>query len=510
MAAVADADAVPTTGGEIPDFPIVILGTGFAGLGLAIRLKQAGREDFILLERAGDVGGTWRDNTYPGCQCDIPSHLYSFSFAPNPNWSRLFPTQPEIWDYLRDCAQRFGITEHIRFDHEVTAAAWDDAAARWRIETSQGPLTAAVLVAGQGGLNAPSIPSLPGLDRFEGTAFHSAEWNHDHDLAGERVAVIGTGASAIQFIPYIQPEVKALTLFQRTPPWVMPHPDRPVTPFQRRLFRALPFTQKLFRGAIYAFFELRVFPFTKAPNLLKLGERVALKHMREQVPDAELRAKLTPTYRMGCKRVLMSNTYFPALAQPNVEVVTDGIAEVRERSIVTADGVEHPVDTIIYGTGFHVTDLPMAGWIRGRDGRSKAESFHGSPQAYLGTTVAGFPNLFLLTGPNTGLGHNSIVYMLESQFSYVIDALRTLAARDAGVVEVLPDVQARFNAEIQEQLQGSVWNTGGCSSWYIDVNGVNTVLWPSWTWAYRRQTRHFDAGHYRLDPAPATVAPAAA
>jgi cation diffusion facilitator CzcD-associated flavoprotein CzcO len=336
--------------------------------------------------------------------------------------------------------------------------------------------------------------------------FHSAHWDHDHDLRGERIAVIGTGASAIQFIPYVQPEAAKLTLFQRTPPWIMPHPDRPMRPFERRLFRRLPVLQKLLRGAIYTFFESRVLPFTKKPDLMKAGERIALKHMREQIPhDPELRAKLTPGYRMGCKRILMSDTYYRALAQPNAEVVTEPIAEIRERSIVTADGTEHEVDTIILGTGFYVTELPMTEWIRGREGTTMADVFAGSPQAYLGTTVAGFPNLFLLTGPNTGLGHNSIVYMLESQFNYVLDALRTMENRRVDVVEVTADAQARFNAKVQKAMKDTVWTTGGCASWYLDRNGLNTTLWPGWTWDYRRKTRRFDPAPYVLKPAPASV-----
>lgn len=508
MAAVTAPVPPPADAGERerPDHEIAILGAGFAGIGLAIRLRQQGIEDFVVLERAADVGGTWRDNTYPGCQCDIPSHLYSFSFAPNPDWSRLFPTQPEIWEYLRDCAARFGVMGHVRFGCEVDGARWDGDAGLWRIETARGPLTARVLALGQGGLSEPALPPIPGIDRFEGTIFHSARWDHDHDLRGERVAVIGTGASAIQFIPYIQPLVDRLTLFQRTPPWVMPHPDRPVRAWERRLFSRLPFTQKLLRAGIYAFFESRVLPFTKRPDLMKMGERIALRHMRAQIPDdPELRRRLTPRYRMGCKRVLMSNTYYRALAQPNADVVTEPIAEIRERSIVTTGGAEHDVDTIVLATGFHVTDLPMAAWVRGRDGRTMAEVFAGSPQAYLGTTVAGFPNLFLLTGPNTGLGHNSIVYMLESQFNYVLGALRAMRARGADVLEVLPEAQQRFNAEIQRRMTGTVWTTGGCASWYIDRNGRNTTLWPGWTWEYRRRTRRFDPAPYRLERLPAAV-----
>ena len=488
---------------EMPDFPIAILGTGFAGLGMAIRLKQQGEHDFVLLERASDVGGTWRDNTYPGCQCDIPSHLYSFSFAPNPDWSRLFPTQPEIWDYLRRCAERYGVRPHIRFDHEVQGAEWDEAHGFWRVQTPHGEITARVVISGQGGLSEPSLPDIPGIGSFAGTMFHSARWDHDHDLAGKRVAVIGTGASSIQFIPKIQPEVGRLTLFQRTPPWIMPHPDRAVHGWEKRLFRLLPFTQKLFRAGIYAYFESRVFPFTRKPDLMKAGEKIALRHMAKQIPDdPELRRKLTPGYRMGCKRILMSNTYYKALAQPNADVVTDAIAEIGPDHIRTADGTKHEVDTIIFGTGFYVADMPFTQWVRGRGGRTMAEVFDGSPQGYLGTTVAGFPNLFLLTGPNTGLGHNSIVYMLESQFAYVLDALRTMRKRGAGVLEVRPEAQRRFNEEIQSAMKDTVWTTGGCASWYIDRNGLNTTLWPGWTWDYRRRTRSFDPAPYVLSPAP--------
>jgi cation diffusion facilitator CzcD-associated flavoprotein CzcO len=482
---------------------IAIVGAGFSGLCMAIRLKREGIDDFVVLELADEVGGTWRDNTYPGCQCDIPSHLYSFSFAPNPNWSRLFPTQPEIWDYLRSCADRYGIRPHIRFGHEVQDARWDEAEGFWRIGTSQGELTARVLVSGQGGLSEPQLPDIPGIEDFAGAMFHSARWDHDHDLKGERVAVIGTGASSIQFIPKIQPEVGRLTLFQRTPPWIMPHPDRPVRGYEKWLFKHLPITQKLFRAGIYAFFESRVLPFTKKPDLMKAGEKIALRHMEKQIPvDPELRAKLTPGYRMGCKRILMSNTYYRALAQPNADVVTDGIVEIKPHAIVTADGTEHEVDTIILGTGFYVADMPFTDWVTGRGGKTMAEVFDGSPQAYLGTAVAGFPNLFLLTGPNTGLGHNSIVYMLESQFSYVLDALRQMRERGLGVVEVRPEAQRRFNEKLQASMKDTVWTTGGCASWYIDRNGLNTTLWPGWTWDFRRRTRRFDPEPYVLSPVP--------
>ena len=490
---------------------VAIVGAGFGGLGAAIRLRQQGIEDFVLLERGDDVGGTWRENTYPGCQCDIPSNLYSFSFAPNPNWSRTFPTQPEIWDYLRDCARRFGILPHIRFGHEVTGADWDEHTGRWTLETPHGSVSAQVVIAAPGGLSAPSVPELPGLEAFEGPAFHTARWDHDQDLAGQRVAVIGTGASSIQVVPYLQPEVEQLQVFQRTPPWIVPHPDRPVSDRERRLFRAFPGLQRLARGGIYWALEMRGVGFTVDPRVLKLAERIAERHLRHQVPDPELRRKLTPTYRMGCKRVLLSDDYFPALTRPNVELVTDGIEEVRPRSIVTADGRERPVDAIVLGTGFKVSDHPMFGLVRGRRGVSLAEAWDGSPQAYRGTTIAGFPNLFLLVGPNTGLGHNSIVFIIESQLNYVLGALRTMQERGAATLEVRPEAQAQFNAQLQERSRGTVWTEGGCASWYLDRHGRNTALWPGFSWSFHRATRRFDPESYVLGDGPARApAPASA
>jgi cation diffusion facilitator CzcD-associated flavoprotein CzcO len=476
---------------------VAIIGTGFSGLGMAIRLKREGEHDFVLLERAGEVGGTWYANTYPGCRCDVPSHLYSFSFAPNPNWSSTFSPQPEILEYLLDCTERFGLRPHVRFHTEVTGADWDDELQQWRIETSQGELTADVLVSGQGGLSEPAVPSLPGLESFEGTTFHSARWNHEHELEGERVAVIGTGASAIQFVPEIQPRVGRLHVFQRTAPWVMPRPDRRLSSTEHSLYRRLPAAQLAMRAAIYWARESFVMMF-RHPRFGRFVERIALKHLHEQVKDPVLRRKLRPSFAIGCKRILPSDEWYPALVQPNVEVVTEPIREVRPHSIVTSDGTEREVDTIVFGTGFHVTDIAIADRIRGRSGRSLSEAWGGSPQAYLGTTVAGFPNLFLLTGPNTGLGHSSIVFMIESQISYVADALSAMRRRDAAAIEVRQDVQSAYNAELSRMTEGTVWVTGGCSSYYIDRNGHNSTLWPTFTWPYRRRTRRFDEAAYSL------------
>jgi cation diffusion facilitator CzcD-associated flavoprotein CzcO len=480
---------------------VAILGSGFSGLGTAIRLKQAGIDDFVVLERERDVGGTWQVNTYPGCGCDVPSHLYSFSFAPNPDWSRTYSLQPEIREYLRRCADHFGVRPHIRFDHEVTGSTWDEDASRWEVETSGGPVRARVLVAAAGPLSEPRMPDIPGLDDFEGPVFHSARWDHDCDLSGKRVASIGTGASAIQYVPAIQPDVERLHVFQRTPPWVVPHTDRPVSRFERRLFRLVPALQRLVRGGTYAARETLVLGFVKNPRAMKLVEQLARRHMRKQIPDPELRARVTPDYTIGCKRILPSNKWYPALSQPNVELVTDGIERVTASSIVTADGAERPVDVIVLGTGFSVTDMPVARYVRGRDGQSMIERWEGSPRAHLGTAVAGFPNLFMLLGPNTGLGHNSMVYMIESQVSYVLDALRVMRQGGHEVIEVRPETETRFNERLQEQLEGTVWNTG-CASWYVDDTGRNVTLWPDWTWRFRRRTARFDPSDYRLAGMP--------
>jgi cation diffusion facilitator CzcD-associated flavoprotein CzcO len=488
---------------------IAIVGTGFSGIGMAIRLLREGETDFVLLERAEDIGGTWRDNTYPGCRCDVPSHLYSFSFAPNPNWSSTFSPQPEILDYLRDVATRHGVLPHVRFNTELESARWDEPEARWRLETSNGPLSADVVIAAQGPLSDPSVPDLPGLDSFEGKTFHSAQWDHEHDLEGERVAVIGTGASAIQFVPRIQPKVGKLHVFQRTAPWVVPHPNRVMKAFEHRLYNALPAAQLAMRGAIYWARETFVLQF-RNKRLRKLGTRMALRQLERQVPDPELRAKLTPHYEIGCKRILPTEEWYPALQQPNVELVTDAIAEVRPRSVVTAAGEEREVDTIIFGTGFHVSDLPISGRLRGRDGRTLAEHWDGSPRAYKGAAVAGFPNLFFLVGPNTGLGHNSIVFMIESQITYVLSALQAMRRRGAAVLDVRPEAQAAYNAELDEMTRGTVWVSGGCSSYYIDRNGHNSTIWPTFTWPFRQRTREFDEAAYALGaPAPAPVRAAA-
>jgi cation diffusion facilitator CzcD-associated flavoprotein CzcO len=474
---------------------VAIVGSGFSGLGAAIRLKQEGFSDLVILERAADVGGTWRDNSYPGCACDVASHLYSLSFAPNPDWTDRYSGQPEIWRYLQKCAEDFGLRPHLRFEHEVRSAAWDESARRWRLETSQGARTANVLVVAAGALSEPVIPDIPGLAAFQGRAFHSARWDHQFDLAGRRVAVIGTGASAAQFIPEIQPKVAKLLLFQRTPAWVMPRPDARIRPWQRWLFRRVPSVQRLARVAIYLPREMGVLLF-RHPWLMRRAQLLARLHLRRSVADPALRARLTPSYTMGCKRVLLSNTYYPALTRPNVEVLTDGITEVRARSIVDGAGVEHAVDAIIFGTGFRPTDPPLAAVLRGRSGGTLREAWAGSPAAHLGTTVAGFPNLFLLLGPNTGVGHTSVVYMIEAQIEHLVGALRFLRAQGAGAVEPSPEAQGEFLSSLYRRTEGTVWVAGGCKSWYLDRTGRSSAVWPDFTWRYRRRVARFRPHEY--------------
>jgi cation diffusion facilitator CzcD-associated flavoprotein CzcO len=480
----------------VSHYEVAVIGTGFAGLGMAIRLQQRGVEDYVVFERASEVGGTWRENHYPGCCCDVPSHVYSYSFELNPQWERGFAPQGEILEYLKNCADKYGVRPHILFNHEVTEAAWDEGERLWSIETSGGRHTARVLVNGGGALSEPKAPDIPGIQDFKGTAFHSARWNHEHDLAGEQVGVIGTGASSIQFVPAIQPHVAELRLFQRTPPWVIPRWDHKITKVEHALLR-IPFAPALVRSTLYWMLESRVWGF-RHPWLMKVADRLGRWHLKRQVSDRELRRKLLPDYVMGCKRILISDDYYPSLDKPNVEVVTDGIAEVREHSIVTNDGTEHAVDTIIFGTGFEVTKPPIAKRIRGKDGRTLAEHWSTSMAAYKGTFVAGFPNFVMMTGPNTGLGHNSMVYMIESQLNYVIDALQTMRARGARTLEVRQEAVTEYGERLQQEMDGTVWTAGHCASWYLDDTGRNTTLWPGFSYKFRRQTKAFDEASYEM------------
>jgi len=490
----------------LPDrVDVAIVGAGFGGLGLAIQLKRHGYDDFVVLERTGDVGGTWNTNTYPGAQCDIPSNLYSWSFALNPGWTRAYPLRDEIHDYIRRCVDHFDVGDKIELETELTDATWNGDG--WSIETSQGPLEARVLVAAPGLLSEPSIPDLPGLDDFEGATFHTANWDHEQDLTGRDVAVVGTGATAIQVVPRIQEQVRKLTVFQRTPPWVIFSLDREVSKLARRIYPHVPPLQRAARTAMWASLEPLALGLTRYPRLLKGHELASKIMLKRQVRDPELRERLTPDYPFGCKRMLISNQWYPALDAPNVEVVTEGVEEIREGSLVASDGSEHAADTIVFATGFSPTDPPIARQIRGREGATLSDVWQGSPQSYLSTTVAGFPNLFLLYGPNSNLGHNSIVYMLESQMNYVMGALKAMRECGHRALEVRSEVQDAYNEEMQSRLARSVWDSGGCGSWYLDANGRDSTMWPGFTFEFRKRTRVFDLDSY-FEPVPSSNAEA--
>jgi cation diffusion facilitator CzcD-associated flavoprotein CzcO len=475
----------------------IIVGAGFSGLCAGIQLRKAGIESFVILEKANGVGGTWRDNTYPGAACDIPSHLYSYSFEPNPSWSRAYGGQPEILAYLEHCATKYGVRPHLRLNTQVVGAAFDEATGLWTVEVDHGPpLTARALILGNGALHLPAIPELPGRSSFRGETFHSARWNHAHDLRGKRVAVIGTGASTIQIVPEIAREVAQLDVYQRTPPWIVPKRDRPIGARERWMLEHIPGAHWLRRSGLYWMFESRVLGFAFAPKLNQLIERLVRAHLAKAIPDRTLRAKLTPSYRLGCKRVLISNDYYPALQRANVELVTDPIAAIEPTGIRTADGTLREVDTLIFGTGFRVVDYVASMRIVGRGGQELTAAWQTGVRSYLGINVSGFPNLFLLMGPNTGLGHNSMIFMIEAQVRYTVAAVRAMATRELASIEVRPEVEQAFQAELAGKLAGTVW-TSGCNSWYQAPDG-DVLLWPGFTFDYWRRTRAIDLRSYRL------------
>ncbi len=478
---------------------VLIVGSGFAGLGAAIRLAKDGRSDFLVLDRGSEVGGTWRDNTYPGAACDVPSHLYSYSFELNADWTRSFSPQPEIQDYLRRTAEKYGVLDKHLFDTDVTLAAWDEDERSWLVDTTNGRFSADVLVSAVGALCEPALPDIKGIHDFTGEIFHSARWNHDADLAGKRVAVIGTGASAIQIVPAIADRLAHLDVYQRTAPWVMPRHDRRYSKLESLAYKHIPFLQRAAREAIYWGRESFVLGFAFQPKILlaaqKLAERNIAKGLRHK---KELRAQVTPDWQIGCKRILISNDWYPTLDKEHVELVTGGIAEVRQNAIVTEDGTVREVDAIIVATGFHVTDSPTYDRIVGVGGKSLGQLWREKGQrAYKGASVAGFPNLLFVVGPNTGLGHTSMVYMIESHVNYLASALEAMETHDLETFEVREDRQRAYNENLQKQMRQTIWTTGGCASWYLDAHGNNTTLWPSFTFLFRQLTRRFDLGAYR-------------
>jgi cyclohexanone monooxygenase len=491
----------------------LIVGAGFAGLCAAIKLQEAGECDFVVIERDSDVGGTWHINTYPGAECDVPSRLYSYSFALNPDWTKVYSPQREIWAYQREVAEQEGVLDRFVFGTEVRDAVWDERQQRWRVTVSTvstGSTTetdetreyaARTLISGTGALAEPSLPEIDGIDDFQGEVFHSARWRHDVDLTGKRVAVIGTGASAIQLVPELQKVVGHLDVYQRTPNWVIPRNERRFTRLEKAVFRRVPGAQRAARAGVYAMLESRVPAFNRFPALQVATEAAAKHNIRKAIRDPELRAKVTPTYRAGCKRILISNAWYPALAQDNVDLVTDGIAKITGDAVVTVGGTERTTDVLVVATGFHVTDPPIAEHVTGRDGSTLAEVWdeHGM-SAYKGTTVTGFPNFFQIVGPNTGLGHSSMIFIIESQVRYVVDTVRTMRRERLGAVEPTAEAQAAWTAGVKERMKPTVWTTGGCASWYLDRFGNNTTLWPGQTFTFRRLLSRFDVEAYDVEP----------
>jgi cation diffusion facilitator CzcD-associated flavoprotein CzcO len=472
---------------------------------MGIRLKQAGIDTFTILEKAAALGGTWRDNDYPGAACDVQSHLYSFSFEPNPRWSRMFAEQREIKTYLEHCAEKYDLFPHLRFNREVKSTLFDETSSTWTVILDSGEqLTADIVVIGTGGLSRPAYPDIAGIRRFAGKMFHSARWDHAYDLTGKRVGVIGTGASSIQFVPQIAPRVKELALFQRTPPWILPKPDRAISAGERRLYRLFPFLQWLYRIFLYWLLESRVLGFVVSPKLMLLVQKAALDYLVTSVPDPALQKKLLPNYIFGCKRVLISNDYYPALLRSNVEVIDAGISEITEDSVVTRDGRRVELDALILGTGFKASEDAAPFEVRGRGGVDLNEHWKDGAEAYLGTTVAGFPNFFIISGPNTGLGHSSLVLMIESQTAHIVSAIKQLLKKRARCIEVRRDVERRYNDHLQERLQRSVW-ASGCSSWYQTKTGRNTTLWPHFTFVFRLLTRRARSADFCFTAGPSAA-----
>jgi cation diffusion facilitator CzcD-associated flavoprotein CzcO len=476
---------------------VAIIGAGFGGLCMAIKLLEQGNRNFVILEKAHEVGGTWRDNSYPGCACDVQSHMYSYSFEGKPDWTRRYAPWHEIQSYILDVVEKYDLRPFIRFDQEVAAARFDEFTGQWRVDCKSGfRLQANHVVMASGPLHVPQTPDIKGLESFKGKVFHSARWDHNYNLHGKKVVSIGTGGSAIQYVPEIAPEVDKLYVFQRTPAWVIPRDERKYSKLEKVLFKRLPALRKLHRARLYWSNESRVWPMFN-PAIAKAVSGIARQFIRHQVKDPELVKKLTPDYTLGCKRVLISNKYYPTFNRDNVELVTDGIREVKPHSVVTSDGVEREADCIILGTGFvvdprvYMRDTPVIG-LEGADLR---DVWKDAAEAYMGINVPRFPNFHLLVGPNTGLGHNSIIFMIEAQVNYIMDALGKMKKRKADIMDVRESALQDFVNEVQEQLEGTVW-TSGCNSWYQQADGKNTALWPFSTWRYWLRTRHLPVENY--------------
>jgi cation diffusion facilitator CzcD-associated flavoprotein CzcO len=478
---------------------MVIVGSGFGGLCMAIKMRESGRENFVILEKDNEVGGTWRDNHYPGAACDVQSHLYSFSFEGKADWSHRYAARDEIQNYILDTTDKYGIRPFIRFNQAVNAAHFDEQTGTWDISTEAGDqYRARHFVVATGPLHVPSYPNIPGLDRFKGKMFHSARWDHSYDLKGKNVVSIGTGASAIQYVPQVAEEAGHLYVMQRTPAWVIPRDTRAYPKLEKGLFRRLPILRKLHRARLYWSNESRVWPVFH-PSLARALQNLAKLFIRYQVKDKDTARKLTPDYTMGCKRILISNNYYPTFNRDNVDLVTEGVAEIRENSVITKDGRELPADCIILGTGFVVDPrIYMKDFdLTGRNGRRLNDDWQDASRAYMGITVPDYPNLYFLVGPNTGLGHNSIIFMIECQVNYIMDCLKTLERKQADYIDTTQQALEEFDQEVQNNLEGTVW-TSGCQSWYQQADGRNVALWPFSTWKYWLRTRRLDEDAHRF------------
>jgi cation diffusion facilitator CzcD-associated flavoprotein CzcO len=475
----------------------VIVGAGFAGLCMGIRLKQAGMNDFVILERRDHIGGTWYDNSYPGAACDVESHLYSYSFEPNPAWSRQFGPQEEILHYMEHCVDKYKLAPHIRLSTNVDRAVYDEQQARWQITATNGDsYSARIMVTCSGGLSEPSLPDIKGIDTFRGDLFHSARWDRNYDLTDRRVAVIGTGASAIQIVPAIAGRVRSLDLYQRTAPWILPKKDKEISGFRKAMYTYLPFMRKLYRSRLYWRNELMAIGFVVNPGVMRLGGKIVIHHLNSSIKDETLRKKLTPQFVLGCKRILLSNEYYPALQRPNVHLITDSIQEITPEGILTRDGVEHEVDTIIMATGFQAAEGVLRYEVKGKGGLDLNDAWRDGAEAYLGTSISGFPNMYIVVGPNTGLGHSSMILMIEAQVGYIMQALTAMREKGARSADVKKEVEKQYNEEIQAKLTKSVWQSGGCMSWYQTKSGKNVTLWPGFTFTFMNRTRHFEPDKY--------------
>lgn len=501
----ADKTSHPATAFRTVEMAIV--GAGFGGLGMAIRQLQQGNKDFVIIEKGADVGGTWHENHYPGAACDVQSHMYSFSFAPKTDWTQRYAGWQEIHQYIKDVTDDYGLRSHILFNSEVTAAQFDEETAYWDLSLADGSMIKAkFFVLASGPLHVPQIPKVKGIENFKGKVFHSAQWAHDYDLTGKTVASIGTGGSAVQYLPEIAKQVKQLDVYQRTPAWVIPRDERKYLEVNKKLFAKFPLLRKIHRARLYWSNESRVVGMS-APKIMKGASQLAKLFINFQVKDKEVAKKLTPDYVIGCKRILISNRYYPTFNRPNVELLTDGIAEVKANSIVTKDGQERPVDCIIYGTGFitdpriYMKNFPCVGL----GGRELMQDWKDGAEAYYGISTTGYPNMFQLVGPNTTLGHNSIIFMIEAQVHYILEAIKLMKQNDADYIDVKADVQQTFNEKVQEKLQGTVWQVGGCVSWYQQDGGKNFALWPGYTWRYWMETRKVKESDYNFVKVQQTV-----